>query len=62
MDAEKLLLLPLNGVGSFLVRESESQPGEHSLSLRDEFELIKVSLPACCLKCTCAVYGVDLYV
>eukprot|EP00117_Sycon_ciliatum_P003387 scpid88513/ scgid8203/ Tyrosine-protein kinase Src42A; Tyrosine-protein kinase Src41 len=41
VDAEKLLLLPLNDVGSFLVRESESKPGEHSLSLRDDFGQIK---------------------
>lgn len=34
-DAEKKLLAPGNPHGTFLVRESESQPGNYSLSLRE---------------------------
>ncbi|XP_010890132.1 src-like-adapter 2 isoform X2 [Esox lucius] len=32
--AEELLLLPHNQAGSFLVRESQTRPGAHSLSIR----------------------------
>ncbi|XP_072553112.1 src-like-adapter 2 isoform X2 [Salminus brasiliensis] len=32
--AEELLLLPFNQTGSFLIRESESEPGGYSLSVR----------------------------
>ncbi|XP_062871859.1 src-like-adapter 2 [Trichomycterus rosablanca] len=32
--AEELLLLPHNQPGSFLIRESETKPGSHSLSVR----------------------------
>ncbi|KAM3856417.1 tyrosine-protein kinase Blk [Vipera latastei] len=34
-DAERLLMMPGNSVGSFLIRESESVPGAFSLSVRD---------------------------
>ena len=34
-EAEKLLMEPFNGFGSYLVRESESRPGCYSLSVRD---------------------------
>ncbi|XP_025022907.1 tyrosine-protein kinase Blk [Python bivittatus] len=34
-DAERLLMIPGNRVGSFLIRESESDPGTFSLSIRD---------------------------
>lgn len=39
MDAEKLLLMH-GECGSFLIRESESKPGDYSLSLRDG-EIVK---------------------
>ena len=35
MDAEKLLLLPFNSVGAYLIRDSETNPGDYSLSIRD---------------------------
>ncbi|XP_053315872.1 tyrosine-protein kinase FRK [Spea bombifrons] len=34
-DAERQLILPGNGVGSYLIRESESQVGNYSLSVYD---------------------------
>ena len=34
-EAEKLLMEPFNGFGSYLVRESESRPGCYALSVRD---------------------------
>ncbi len=34
-DAEKKLLQGGNQTGTFLIRESESQPGNYSLSVRD---------------------------
>ncbi|KAM5163100.1 tyrosine-protein kinase FRK [Mantella aurantiaca] len=34
-EAEKQLLVPVNKVGSFLIRESESQRGDYSLSVYD---------------------------
>lgn len=34
-DAEKMLLLPINQHGCYLIRESESKPGDYSLSVRD---------------------------
>ncbi len=34
-DAEKKLLQSSNQTGTFLIRESESQPGNYSLSVRD---------------------------
>ncbi|XP_063157031.1 tyrosine-protein kinase Blk [Candoia aspera] len=34
-DAERLLMVPDNKVGSFLIRESETVPGAFSLSIRD---------------------------
>ncbi|KAG2468182.1 FRK kinase, partial [Polypterus senegalus] len=34
-DAEKLLMLPVNSHGAFLIRESESQMGSYSLSVLD---------------------------
>ena len=33
-DAERLLLMPHNSPGSFLVRDSESKPGDYSLTGR----------------------------
>eukprot|EP00118_Oscarella_pearsei_P003220 m.13469 g.13469 ORF g.13469 m.13469 type:complete len:510 (+) comp24815_c0_seq1:122-1651(+) len=35
IDAEKILLMAINIHGSFLIRESESKPGDFSLSVRD---------------------------
>uniref|UniRef100_A0A8C4RTH5 Tyrosine-protein kinase n=1 Tax=Erpetoichthys calabaricus TaxID=27687 RepID=A0A8C4RTH5_ERPCA len=35
-DAEKLLMLPANKHGAFLIRDSESQKGHYSLSVLDE--------------------------
>ncbi|XP_065175011.1 tyrosine-protein kinase SRK2-like [Sycon ciliatum] len=35
IDTEKMLLLPINEHGAFLIRESESKPGDFSLSVRD---------------------------
>ena len=35
IDAEKQLLQPFNDYGSFLVRDSESTPGNYTLSVRD---------------------------
>ena len=35
IDAEKQLMQPVNNYGSFLVRDSESRPGDFSLSIRD---------------------------
>lgn len=35
IEAEELLMKSINGVGSFLVRESESRPTDFSLSVRD---------------------------
>lgn len=34
--AEKLLTSEINGEGSFMVRKSESRPGEYALSVRDQ--------------------------
>ncbi|XP_068089327.1 tyrosine-protein kinase Blk [Hyperolius riggenbachi] len=34
-DAERLLLAPENVIGTFLIRESETNPGTYSLSVRD---------------------------
>nr|XP_039270595.1 tyrosine-protein kinase SRK2-like isoform X2 [Styela clava] len=36
LEAERRLMMPVNVTGSFLVRESESKPGDYSLSVRDE--------------------------
>ena len=33
--AERLLMQPFNSVGSYLVRDSETTPGDYSLSIRD---------------------------
>ena len=35
IDAEKQLMQPLNSCGAFLVRDSETTPGDFSLSIRD---------------------------
>ena len=35
MEAEKQLMQPFNNFGSFLVRDSETTPGDYSLSIRD---------------------------
>ena len=35
MEAEKQLLMPFNNYGSYLVRDSETTPGDFSLSVRD---------------------------
>ena len=35
VDAEKLLQLPVNQVGAFLIRDSETILGNYSLSIRD---------------------------
>ena len=35
VDAEKLLMMSANQVGAFLVRDSETNPGDFSLSIRD---------------------------
>ena len=42
VEAEKMLMLEINQQGSFLIRESESKPGDYSLSVRDG-ETVKVS-------------------
>ena len=36
MEAEKLLMTSFNQYGSYLVRESETRPGEYSLSIHDK--------------------------
>ena len=36
MEAEKLLMQPFNNYGSYLVRDSETTPGDFSLSIRDK--------------------------
>ena len=38
-EAEKLLLKPLNGYASYLVRNSETNPGSYALSVRDTDEV-----------------------
>ena len=35
VDAEKLLQLPVNQLGAYLIRDSETNPGDFSLSIRD---------------------------
>ena len=35
VEAEKLLMQPFNSLGSFMVRYSETTPGNYSLSIRD---------------------------
>ncbi len=35
MDAEKQLLMPFNDYGSYLIRDSETLPGDYSLSVKD---------------------------
>ena len=35
VDAEKQLMMPFNNLGSFLIRDSETTPGDYSLSVRD---------------------------
>ncbi len=35
-DADKQLMMAFNGFGSFLVRDSETTPGDFSLSIRDQ--------------------------
>ncbi|KAL6482641.1 hypothetical protein MHYP_G00075130 [Metynnis hypsauchen] len=42
--AEELLLLPYNQPGSFLIRDSESEPGAHTLSLRKSSRLERHSI------------------
>ena len=34
-EVEKLLMQPFNSVGSYLIRDSETTPGDYSLSIRD---------------------------
>ena len=36
VEAEKLLMQPFNTFGSYLVRDSETTPGDYSLSVRDQ--------------------------
>ena len=35
IEVEKKLMMPFNGYGSYLIRESEINPGDYSLSVRD---------------------------
>ena len=41
VDAEKLLQLPVNQVGAFLIRDSETILGTYSLSIRDHESQIR---------------------
>ena len=41
VDAEKLLQLPVNQIGAFLIRDSETILGTYSLSIRDHESQIR---------------------